>query len=65
MAGAVMSLMVSYIVLFFFSHEMPYIWDFRSATELSQFLRIFLPTLLMKPTYNETSFCGRENTVIT
>ena len=36
----VMSLMVSYFVLFFF-HEMSWM---RPGTELSQFLRMFLPT---------------------
>ena len=36
----VMSMMVSYFVLPF-SHEMSWI---RSGTELSQFLRIFIPT---------------------
>ena len=37
----VMSLMVSYFVLSF-SHEMSWV---RSGTELSQHLRVFLPTL--------------------
>ena len=37
----VMSLLVSYAV--FVSHEMSWM---RSGTELSQFLRIYLPTLL-------------------
>ena len=38
----VMSLMVSYFVLSFFSHEISWM---RSGTEFSQFLRLFLPTL--------------------
>ena len=38
----VISLTVSYFVHSFFSHEMSWM---RSGTELTQFLRIFLPTL--------------------
>ena len=39
----VMSFMVSYLVLSFFFNEMSWV---RSGTELSQFVRIFLPTFI-------------------
>ena len=45
----VMSLMVSYFVLSC-SHEMSWM---RSGTELSQFLRIFLPTFALRYIYKK------------